>query len=173
MLAWGTVFFHARVAPFMGTQHMISNVMHLLNPFLWEYDGILPSENYMILSSIILMLSDPSLLEWFKSLLMLLFNLFDPLWRRQSKQKLSMICQPANHILLLLYLAPYVNDLWLKVFVCHLHDFSLCGRPVGLPLFVMCWQLVLLYKLQQLIVVTLQLDSRVLESLGLPLVFKV
>jgi len=70
-----------------------------------------------------------------------------------------MISQPTDHILLLLYLTPYVDNLALQVLICDLHDFSLGRRPVSLPLLVMCRQLILLYKLQQLHIVTRQLDG--------------
>jgi hypothetical protein len=57
-------------------------VLHLLDTLLRENDGIFPSKDYMILSSVIFVLSDPSFLELFKGLGVLGFDLIDPLsWR--------------------------------------------------------------------------------------------
>ena len=70
-----------------------------------------------------------------------------------------MISQPTDHILLLLYLTPYVHNLTLQVLIRDLHEFSLRRRPISLPLLVMRRQLIFLYKLQQLNIVTCQLDG--------------
>lgn len=90
---------------------MISSILHLLNPLWREYDGIFSPEHYMILPGIILMFPDPRLLKRLDPLQLLLLLPFDPLGRRQCQQKLSVIGEPTDHILLLLDLTPYVDDL--------------------------------------------------------------
>ena len=47
-----------------------------------------------------------------------------------------MIRQLSHHVLLLLYFAPNVNDLLLKLLFRTFHDFALSLSPIGFPLFI-------------------------------------
>ena len=58
-----------------------------------------------------------------------------------------MIGKTGNHILLLFDLAPYIDNLGLKILIGHFHDLAFGGSPIGLPLLVMCGQLILLNEL--------------------------
>ena len=63
----------------MWTEHVIACVLHHLNALWREYDGILASEDNMILSRVVLVFADPRLLERLERLLPVLLDHLDPL----------------------------------------------------------------------------------------------
>ena len=119
---------------YVRTHH--TSVLHLINALLRENNGVFASEDDVILSGVIFVLSDPVLFELFQCLGVLRLDMVDPLCRGQLQQELAMIRQLSHHVLLLLYFAPNVNDLLLKLLFRTFHDFALSLSPIGFPLFI-------------------------------------